>query len=291
MPLTEHSELVSEYVLRRWTGKPFVMVEGVTDRALWAEYADCDPIPTQGKDLIVDALKSYMLREAKGIAGIIDLDYELISQSFERELPNLLYDDCCPDMESILLRSPALKKILRNNLYNYEIDDVHQFAEKLISESQFLAAEFGYFRLLNHIKDYCIRFRDFDVTEVIDPDIPQLDRAKTAKRLAQQKAWISSEVLLQEVDELQAVYPPDNIQLCRGKDVVSIIAYLLPILFKAQFGEELPKDAKSAFQEKALSIRLRSAYDSGYFKRTSLFGCIRSWENTNSPYRILDPKL
>lgn len=287
MPLTEHSELVSEYVLRRWTGKPFVMVEGVTDRALWAEYAVCDPIPTQGKDLIIDALKSYMLREAKGIAGIIDLDYALISQSYERELPNLLYDDCCPDMESIVLCSPALKKVLRNIFYDYEIEDIHDLAEKVTKKAQVLAMEFGYFRLLNHLKDYGLRCNAIRFEDVIDKNKLELDRDWIAKRLTEDNADMSSEALLREVEELKVEYPPGNTQLCRGKDVVAIMATILPLLFKSQFGDEL----SPSMNDKELSTRLRTAYEYGYFRETSLFGCIRSWENTNSPYRILKPEI
>lgn len=285
MMLTEPSELVSEYILRRWTGKPFVMVEGVTDRALWAEYADCDPIPTQGKELILDALNSYMLREAQGIAGIIDLDYTLISQTYQRDMPNLLYDAHCPDMEMILLSSPALKKVLRHELPE-DIDAAHDFADRLSRESQRLAAEIGFFRWLNEVEQYGLNFKALKVQDFVDNNALTLDCEWLARRLAEACDGLSSEALLREVDKLRQQDPPET-QLCRGKDVIAIMVRIMPALFESHFGEAPPDSAREIFQERRLAKELRKAYEYIYFKGTSLFGCIQNWESVNCPYRIL----
>ncbi len=287
MPVMHAEDLVSEYILRRHTGKTFVMVEGVTDRALWLEYADCNPIPTQGKEIIIDALKSYMLHKAKGVAGIIDLDYTLISHTYDRESPNLLYDDCCPDMETILLRSDALKKVLRHELDEMEIDAVHAFADVLTTESHRLAAEVGYFRLLNEREDYGLNFKALFIADFIDGDTLKLDCDWLARRLAENRSGISSDELLREVGELREEHPPDNIQLCRGKDVIAIMATILPTLYEKHFGEELPESAQALSQEKQLAKELRKAYEYIYFQKTSLFQRIREWEAHNRPYRII----
>ena len=292
MTLTEHSELVSEYILRCWTAKPFVMVEGLTDRALWVEYADCDPIPTQGKELILDALNSYMLREAQGVAGIIDLDYTLISQTYQRDMPNLLYDDRCPDMEVILLQSPALSKVLRHELPDKDVDAIHDFADLLNRESQRLAAEIGYFRWLNEVEHYGLNFKALRITDfVVDNDPLTLDREWLARRLAEGRGGISSEQLLRETAGLRESNPPDNLQLCRGKDVVSIMAHILPTLFESHFGKALPNSASFLLKETRLAKELRKAFEYIYFKQTALFGCIQNWENTNCPYKILKPEI
>lgn len=275
-------------------GETFVMVEGKTDEVLWEEYRsreDCTLYPAYGKDKIINALEVARKREMRGVAGIVDLDYWLITNADELATDNLLYDDCCPDMESIVLSSPALKKVLRNELYNFDIEEVHEFAGKLACEALRLAMEFGYFRLLNYLNCYGLHCNSICFEEVIDSDTLELDRELVASKLAGGKPEMTGADLLRQVDDLREKYPPDSIQLCRGKDVVAIMAYILPNLFQSVFEEALPLEATTAFREKALSIRLRSAYDSAYFKGTSLFDSIRSWESTNSPYKILKPDI
>ena len=151
---------------------------------------------------------------------------------------------------------------------------------------QRLAMEFGYFRLLNHLNDYGLRCNAIRFEEVIDIDTLKLDCEWIAKRLSED-ATISSEELLNEVLDMRTDYPPGNVQLCRGKDVISIMMYILPSLFESEFEDDLSQVAVAAFRPKALSKDLRMAYEYGYFRETSLFKCIRKWESDNRPFRII----
>lgn len=284
------NNIVSEFIMRRVIDKhkTFVMVEGETDRALWTEYmTDCALFPTKGKDVIIVALKNYMLRGLPGVAAIVDADYWLITPPDKLSIDNLLYDDRCPDMESILLNSPALEEVLQNTFSDYETEQIHEFAEKLKEESLRLAAEFGYFRLLNHIEDYSLNFKVYRLEDFIDKSkgALELNREWVARRLAENKRGIESEDLLQEVEALRKEYPQEeyNIQLCRGKDVISIMVYILLALFKSQFGDDLPH----SMNDRELTGNLRMSYERGYFEKTSLFSCIREWELANKPFCII----
>ena len=203
----------------------------------------------KAKDKIIAALEVTMKRRMNGIAGIVDADYWLITEADELSTENLLYDDCCPDMESVLLNSPTLKKVLRNNLYNYGVEQVHELAEKVTKEAQRFAMQFGYFRLLNHLKDYGLRCNAICFEDVINSDSLELDHELIASRLTGGKPGLTGEDLLQQIDKLREQYPPDNPQLCRGKDIVAILAHLLPKRFKAEFGEDLPGDTKAALKK------------------------------------------
>ncbi len=271
-------------------GETFVMVEGKTDQVLWEEFRsreDCTLYPAQGKDKIIAALEVTMKREMRGIAGIVDADYMLITQAHELGTDNLLYDDCCPDMESILLESPALRKVLRHSISAEEIEHLHAFADKLKKEAQRLAMEFGYFRLLNHLNDYGLRCNSIPFHEIIDSETLGLDRDLVASRLAGDQPGLTSEDLLRQVDALRKQYPPGDAQLCRGKDVLEIMATIMPTLFRSQFGEELPLVSIAAFRPQGLPKDLRLAYEYGYFRETSLYNCIRKWELDNHPFRII----
>ena len=290
------NEMVNEYRLARNSieGKSFVMVEGKSDRALWTEFippANCYIVYADGKSDIVDALKTPVLRGIEGIAGIVDADYWLITDADELGTDNLLYDDCCPDMEVILLQSPALKKVLRHELPGEDIDTVHAFADALNHESQRLAAEIGYFRWLNEVEGYGLNFKALRLADFIDAEKLTLDCDWLARRLAEGRDGITSERLLSETAELRENNTPETPQLCRGKDAIAIMAQLLPALYQARFGEELPENIREVFQDRRLAKELRKAYEFIYFKRTSLFGCIQNWENTNRPYKILKPEI
>ncbi len=121
--------------------------------------------------------------------------------------------------------------------------------------------------------------------EVIDS--LELDAKLVAARLTGGRPDILSDDLLSQVDDLRQRYPPDNVQLCRGKVVIAIMAHILPALYESRFGEALPDSAREIFQEKRLAKELRKAYEYIYFKSTSLFGCIQNWESSNSPYKVL----
>ncbi len=293
MQLMQPKDYVSEFILTRRTKKSIVMVEGTTDRALWTEYAadDCHLRPAQGKDIIIDVLNTPFVRGMQGIAGIVDADYWLITEAEELGTENLLYDDCCPDIESMLLCSPALKKVLRNTLYNHDVDEIHAFAEKLACKAQGLAMEFGYFRWLNHCRDYGLALNAIRLDEALDFEALSLDCHWIARRLAEGNGTVTSEQLLDEVAELREKCPPESIQLCRGKDVLAVMALILPGMYEARFGHELPSNAKNLSQEGQMAKELRKAYEYMYFRETSLFGCIQTWEAANPRYRILKVQI
>ena len=299
MPSSKYTtpSVVSEIIMRRfWSAgkkhETFVMVEGPTDKVLWEEFKNkkchLHNVPKgKGKDYIINELESDALRGLPGIAGIVDADYWLI-QPKKLQIANLLYDGCCPDAELILLNSPALKKALRNIPYfhkKYETEQIHEFAEKLKEEALRLAAELGYFRLLNHIEDYGLNFKTYRLKDFIDRYTLELDQDLFARRLAENEREISRETLLEGIEELREKYPQEeyNIQLCRGKDVLDIMVYILPILFKAKFGDDLPQSILNM----ELTAYLRMSYDRESFEKTSLFSRIREWESDNPPYRII----
>ena len=276
-------------------GETFVMVEGKTDHVLWEEYRskeDCTIYPVRGKGMIVAALNITKKDGNRGVAGIVDGDYWLITQSDEHDTEHLLYDDCCPDAELILLKSPALKKALRNHFYNYDIEQVHELAERLKEVALRLAMEFGYFRLLNHYEDHGISFKEFwkknRHINFLDEISLEFYREQFSIKLKEFCPRISTIDLLMKVDVLKAKHPMPNIQLCQGHDVIAIMAAILPILFRSEFGEDL----STSVNDKELSIRLRTAYEYGYFSQTSLFACIKNWEAANDgKYMILKPDI
>lgn len=293
--------------------KTFVVVEGITDIEFWDGLCSrkcCRLWPACGKSEITDALSFYELLNAPGLAGIVDADYWLVRQVDELNTENLLYDSRYTDLEMILLKSSdssALTNLFLNTFTDYGPKQVREWTLSILNIAQRLGAEFGYFRWLNDCnQDYRINFEAFEYehqpgfinfaeTDFIDIDTLELRREWTARRLAESSSeQIDYENLLYKTAALRKKRPPngkEGILLCRGKDVISIITFVLPRLYRSHFGTELPSSAKKIAKETTLAKELRKAYRAIYFKDTTLRSRIRSWEKTNCPYKILKPDI
>ena len=273
-----------------------VLLEGTTDRALLSSYRSrrCQLFPAQSKERVVNVIDMVNERtQLDGIAGIVDADLWLIEDDIRLKITNLLYDDV-PDMELMLLRSSALEKALRNTITEYSPDRVDALAVSLRNESLRLAAELGYFRLYHYrhpksnlklrvVSEFFPRYMD---TEAI-----AWDYEKIADSLTSGSSRITGANLLEQVAILREKIEP-RILLCRGKDALSILALILPTLYRRQFGNDHWLDILvSQFQitpaNHEIARILRMNFEFENFKRSELCSRIRNWENTNSPYNIL----
>ena len=277
----------------------FVLVEGDTDEALWTKFKACDYHcelqSYDGRSNVRDAIESVNRAGCEGVVAIVDADYWLVNPADELPIKNLLYDSCYPDAETIVLSSHTLRDVIRNYLYSYDAVRVHNLADKVLDVAKGLAIEIGYFRLLNDIEYYQIGFKNFwkrnrHMDFVDETTLEFLGKEFATELKEYSRQVLHEDLLLTKVQELKKNHEP-NIRLCRGHDVIAIIASILPAHFECTFEEELPRIAGEAFQQKALEINLRSSYDSAYFRDTDLFDRIQKWEYENSPYKILKPEI
>jgi len=254
-------------------------VEGRTDEALWAEYkADrCNLFPMGGKQHVLAAIRAINERPSMhGVAAIVDPDFWLLENSQHLQMRNLLYDDL-PDVELMLVTSPALEKVLRHTL---SLSDLRQFAEDLRRAALNIATEYGYFRLLDaRRRDFGLSFKAVRFAEVIDSPVQTLRLEHVAAQLSS-RSKITKEALLQEIAQLRQDIAP-TIALCRGKDVIAILAQLLHLR------PELSEKEKLQTKSNELSRVLRIAYELAYFVTTQLYKRIRKWESQNRPFRIV----
>lgn len=295
-------------------GEMFVMVEGDKDKDLWEKFRsqeDCTLFVADGKYNISEALDIINGEGLDGVAAIIDADYWLIRESDKLHQENLLYDECFPDAELMILESDTLTDVLKKKFYRHDDPDIKKLANLLKTEAERLAMEFGYFRLLNDCKCYGISFKEFwksrryDFDEFVDgEDISsiQFRRDCFAMRLTEfhnagknrgQEKWIEHGELLEGVSQLKGVdkFRTPNIQLCQGHETVAIIAYLLPLVFKSVFGTNLPSNFNEFRDRLKLEEKLRNKYKEESFVTTTLCDSIKDWESANKPYKILKPEI
>ncbi len=291
-----------------------IFVEGPADEVLWRRFFSCIHCKLErvgGKLKVKSRLKSRQERKVSGFAGIIDADYWLITESDKLCQKDLLYDECYPDAELIILNSATLTDVLNKEFGLDDDPDIQKLAEVVTTEAERLAMEFGYFRLLNDCKSFGINFKDFwksrryaydEFVDAEDIDSIQIRRDRFAMRLTEFHnagknrvidKRIEHEELLAGVAKLKAIdkYQTPNIQLCQGHDTVALIAYLMPIMFKSVFGQSLPSRFKELCDRLKLERKLRNKYKEEYFIKTSLRENIKNWECANEPYRILRAEI
>ena len=269
--------------------KAYVLFEGPTDRALWSEYvaSRCELVRAYNREGALAVLKLVNAREPswRNVAAIIDPDYLLVENSEELQTPNLLYDDA-PDLEMSLLDSPALEKVLRNTFIHMESNDIVEFTTLVMSKSTRLGAEFGYFRLIDfRNRRYNLSFNKVSFEDVADVANETIDHDMAAKLLVQSSSLTADE-LTTMVSQLRVSYPPSR-DLCRGKDVISLITLVAPIVYRDTVGKDLSAKAKIQFKSDELYRTLRMAYEFAYFICTQLYRRIREWESAHRPYRII----
>ena len=290
-------------------GEMFVMVEGDADEDLWGKFTskeDCELFVADGKYNITEALDTINGEGLDGVAGIVDADYELITESEKLRQDNLLYDKCFPNAELMILASAALTDVLKEK-FHCDYPEIQKLADLLKTEAERLAMEFGYFRLLNELKCYGISFKEFwksrryDFDEFVDiENIARIQFRQDcfAKQLAifhnagknlGQENRIEHGELLEGVAQLKQVdkFQTPNKQLCQGHETVAIIAYLLPKMFKSVFKTNLPSDFNEFRDRLKLERKLRNKYRKEHFMTTTLRESIQNWECANKPYKIL----
>ena len=279
----------------RYPRHSLVLVEGQTDEALWTEYkaSRCTLIPSGNKEKAVKALEITNTKTSlRGVAAVIDPDFWLVERSGLLYMDNLIYDDS-PDMELMLLNSSALEKVMRHTFVEVETDEIHQFAHLLRAEAIRLATEFGYFRLLDfRHREYNLMLRRVadKFADFIDPLTIQFRLEDVAETLLDESAVLSVPELLSQAENLKAGISIELL-LCRGKDTVSLLSFLLPTHFRMSFHRDMSQRARNQTTGNELTRALRMSFEFAHFVVTDLYTRIRNWESANSPYRILKPDI
>ena len=262
----------------------YVLVEGSNDFRVWSKFKSdmCKIVISHGKEKLVAKLRFFNRRYPhwRNVAAIVDPDFWLLENSDELKTKNLLYDDV-PSLELTLVASPALETVLLNTL---PVDVTPSYGKQLRDNSLRLAADYGYFRLLDYRRrEYNLSFNQVSFDEVIDSESLELDEISIAASLTYQSKLSESD-LLEQIKVLRQEIAAD-IKICRGHDVLDIMAFLIGL------DPDLSDKAKKQTRSNELGRALRMAYDFTYFIATTLYRRIRDWEALNSPYKILKPAI
>lgn len=268
-------DVVSEILMSRtvFSGSFFVL-EGPSDSKFFSRRVADDHsqiVIAGGKTTVCGAvLRAYQMGQA-GILGAIDNDYDSIC-----ELPipsaHIVRTDA-RDIESLLLRSPALELVIHElgdcaKIAAFETAEGVTVREALVRR----ALIFGKLRLLDKQNDWKFNFNSLSPWRFADLQNWMIDETAVI-------AHISDHLNLPPdalINSLTAITVPDPFVLLHGRDTADILA----MGFRNKLGNhQLPVER--------ISQMLRLAFDDSIAAACLLFQQIRSWEAVNAPYRVL----
>ena len=256
----------------------FLIVEGDTDARLWKNLVDstkCRVENAYNKKNAVTVLNILEQGNFAGVLAVVDADFDILEGSVSLS-QNLLFTDT-HDLETMLLKSPALDKVL---LEHGSEDKIKSFAKDIRQTLLESAKVIGYLRWASLKFDYCLKFEDLAFKKFVDDRtliLNQSELIKTVKNNSQKQGLDEPEITA-KMDSLKT-NNQNMWYICCGHDMICILSIALC--------KALGSCNSKQVDPNVLEINLRLAYESAHFRLTKLYIAIQTWEQTNQPFEVL----
>lgn len=268
-------DVVSEILMCRTAFHgSFLVLEGDSDSTFFSRRVarvHSQIVIAGGKTTVCGAvLRAYHIGQA-GILGIIDDDYDSII-GLPIPSANIVRTDA-RDIESLLLRSPALELVINElgdhaKIAAFETTEGVTVREALVRRGLL----FGKIRLLDRQNGWNFNFDDLSPWRFADQENWTIDESAVIAFVAAQVN--TSPAALST--SLAAAIVPDPFAVLHGRDTANILAMGLRCVLG---NHQHPADR--------ICQMLRLAFDDAMAAATALFQQIRGWEAANVPYRVL----
>lgn len=275
---------VNQIRLRRSTFKgTFLLVEGDTDKKFYSRFIDraaCQIVILSGKpsskQRVIAVLEKLENSEFQGILAIVDADCDRLLETLPYNSPNLLRTDT-HDLETMLLKSPALEKVLAE--FGSE-EKISKFQREIRDVLLVAGLSVGYLRWISQVERLELTFNGIDFGKFIDKntiEIQETQLIEVVKKKSQRLDINNQDIS----DRIVSIKNPshDPWQVCCGHDLVEIFSWAL----RKAIGSHNPNDVKP----ESLERNLRLAYETADFYQTHLYCEIRTWESNNQPFKVL----
>lgn len=256
----------------------FLIAEGDTDSRVWKNLVDstkCCVENAYNKDKAVEVLNILEKENFAGVLAIVDADFWILEGTVPSS-PNLLLTDT-HDLETMLLKSPALEKLLLEHGSEQKIKDFAKDIRQTLLES---AKVIGYLRWASLKFGYYLKFEDLAFKKFVDEGTLVLNKSNLIKTVKDksQKQGLNEREIQQKMDSLTTT-TQDMWYVCCGHDMIGILSIALC--------KELGSCKPQKVEPNVLEQDLRLAYESSYFCKTQLYAAIQQWEKNNQPFQVL----
>lgn len=263
-----------------------VIVEGDTDSRVYRRFffeERCITVPAMGKANAVGALRMLEGDGVVGVFAVVDADFWRLNGDLPSG-PNLMLTDT-HDLETMIISSAALDKLVTEFAAKGRVERSGGSFSDLLTA---VGVPLGLFRWIASQRQGAVSLKGkriaFDrfvrvegatvrvdvmamigtvIDDVSGADVRPQELAAAVNRLLRQRSQY------------------DPWQVCRGHDLVDILAFLLRHGFGNARARHLTVEAVDGM--------LRMSYGYREFSGTALYGAIRDWERRNAPYLVFQP--
>lgn len=257
----------------------FLVVEGEKDALFYKRLANWRVMIAHSKENAAQVLMILESDDFAGVLAIVDADFDALEGRIFVSSNIFLTDT--HDLETMMLRSPALEKLLlemgsETKLGEFVKSRGKELREALLEEGLHL----GYLRWVSLRHGHTLKFEGLnyrDFTDLVTLTINQSKLIKTIKDHSQ-KPQLSDRDLQQQIESIRDE-THDKWLVCCGHDLIGILSVGL---HKAIGSQKYWKEIEPEILERSL----RLAYESVWFRDTRLYASIREWEGRNTLFQV-----
>lgn len=272
--------------IRKYPGnelRSFLIIEGSSDEKLYGQYIHpewCEITVAYNKANAIEVISTLESNNFSGALAIVDADFDVVGNSTTLS-HNLLYTDT-HDLETMMIKSPALEKVLSEFGAKDKISVINKTGKDARTLLIKCASPLGYLRWVSLKHDLALTFEKLSFDKFVDKDDLTIDTAKMIKTVKEksQKLGLIDADIQQKMAQVQKD-THDSWHICCGHDLVCILALGL----RKALGSHSTGEVEPDIVEKWL----RLAYERSFFIETRLYTAIRQWEQDNHPFVILFP--
>ncbi|MGB3561065.1 MAG: DUF4435 domain-containing protein [Geitlerinemataceae cyanobacterium] len=260
----------------------FLLVEGSSDKVFYQRFVhstECKLEITAGKPSSkIRAIKILEILEKskfQGILAIVDADFDRLEASPHYH-PNLLRTDT-HDLETLLINSPALEKIIAEFGSEEKVKKLDQDLRSILLEA---GVSIGYLRWISHTEKLNLTFEGMTFNKFLDEKTLQFNELSLIQEVKKKSENLSlSDEYLQQRSIEKKSNNYDPWQVCCGHDLVEILSLGLRKAIGSNNSSEVKPDC--------LERSLRLAYEESYFSLTQLYLELSLWESNNHTFKVL----
>lgn len=252
-----------------------LVVEGPTDHRLYGKFTDRDQVRTviaYSKDNVKGVVKEVTGRRGlKDVLGIVDADLDLL---FGNTVDPPLFRTDTRDAESMITSSDSFREVMWEYADQESLAAFESRYGDVVERIEDAAYPIGLLMFISIKEDLRLSFKDLIFTDFIDTRSLRCDRQSLCRAVVRNS--VNPQIDARELHDLLDQYMEETHyvdEVCRGHDMVSILAIGLRTIFGSDNAQHL--------KDSAIGSALRLSYDLEQFVTTDLYRDTAAWARGN----------